>query len=180
MAGKLTGFVVEVGASIDRGGRLGQIDDRDGYKLKVQIDEFYLGRVDIGQRATATHNGSDYELSITKIYPQVNGGQFEVDMAFTEQPESLRRGQTLQLRLTLGDNSDALLIPNGTFYQETGGAWVFVVTPDGSEAVRRDVRLGRRNTDFIEVVDGLAEGERVITSPYTSFSDMDRLVLDAH
>ena len=101
-------------------------------------------------------------------------------MAFTEQPESLRRGQTLQLRLTLGDNSDALLIPNGTFYQETGGAWVFVVTPDGSEAVRRDVRLGRRNTDFIEVVDGLAEGERVITSPYTSFSDMDRLVLDAH
>ncbi|MEM6808135.1 MAG: efflux RND transporter periplasmic adaptor subunit [Pseudomonadota bacterium] len=178
VAGKLTGFVVEVGVSIARGGRLGQIDDPDGYKLKVQIDEFYLGRVDIGQTATAQHNGQAHELAITKIYPQVNNGQFEVDMAFAGQPDDLRRGQTLQLRLTLGDNADAVLIPNGTFYQETGGAWVFVVAPNGGEAVRRSVRMGRRNTDFIEVLDGLEPGERVITSPYTSFSGMDRLVLD--
>ena len=178
VAGKLSGFNVEVGESIVRGGRLGQIDDPDTYKLNVRIDEFYLGRVDIGQTAVATHNGRDLELRIAKIYPQVNEGQFEVDMMFDEEPVGLRRGQTLQLRLTLGDNSDALLIPNGSFYQETGGNWVFVVSPNGAEAVKRTVRLGRRNTDFIEVLDGLEPGEQVITSPYTSFTSMDRLVLD--
>lgn len=178
VAGKLSGFNVEVGESIVRGGRLGQIDDPDTYKLNVRIDEFYLGRVDIGQTAIATHNGRDLELRIAKIYPQVNEGQFEVDMMFDEDPVGLRRGQTLQLRLTLGDNSDALLIPNGSFYQETGGNWVFVVSPNGAEAVKRTVRLGRRNTDFIEVLDGLEPGEQVITSPYTSFTSMDRLVLD--
>ena len=179
VAGKLSGFDVEIGESIVRGGRLGQIDDPDAYKLNARIDEFYLGRVDIGQTATATHDGRELDLQVAKIYPQVNDGQFEVDMAFDEEPEGLRRGQTLQLRLTLGDNSDAVLIPNGSFYQETGGNWVFVVAPDGSEAIRRTVRLGRRNTDFIEVLDGLDPGERVITSPYTSFTGMDRLVLDA-
>ncbi len=179
VAGKLSGFDVEVGESIVRGGRLGQIDDPDTYKLNARIDEFYLGRVDIGQTATATHNGRELDLQVAKIYPQVNDGQFEVDMAFDKEPEGLRRGQTLQLRLTLGDNSDAVLIPNGSFYQETGGNWVFVVAPDGSEAIRRTVRLGRRNTDYIEVLDGLEPGERVITSPYTSFTGMDRLVLNA-
>jgi HlyD family secretion protein len=99
-------------------------------------------------------------------------------MVFAAQPEGLRRGQTLQTRLTLGDNTDAVLIPNGAFYQETGGNWVFVVTPDGSEAVKRNVRLGRRNSDYIEVLDGLEPGERVITSPYTSFVGMDRLSLN--
>ncbi len=179
VAGKLSGFDVEIGESIVRGGRLGQIDDPDGYKLNARIDEFYLGRVDIGQTATAAHNGRNLDLEVVKIYPQVNEGQFEVDMAFDEEPDGLRRGQTLQLRLTLGDNSDAILIPNGAFYQETGGNWVFVVAPDGSEAIRRTVRLGRRNTDYIEVLDGLEPGERVVTSPYTSFTGMDRLVLDA-
>jgi HlyD family secretion protein len=179
VAGKLSGFNVEVGESIVRGGRLGQIDDPDTYKLNVRIDEFYLGRVDIGQTAVATHNGRDLEMRIAKIYPQVNEGQFEVDMMFDEEPVGLRRGQTLQLRLTLGDNADALLIPNGSFYQETGGNWVFVVAPDGTEAVKRTVRLGRRNTDFIEVLDGLEPGERVITSPYTSYAGMDRLTLDS-
>jgi HlyD family secretion protein len=177
VAGKLSGFNVEIGQSIERGGRLGQIDDPDAFKLNVRIDEFYLGRVDLGQSAVATHNGRDLELTIAKIYPQVRDGQFEVDMVFADEPVGLRRGQTLQLRLTLGDNSDAVLIPNGSFYQETGGSWIFVVSPDETEAVRRSVRLGRRNTDFIEVLDGLEPGEKVITSPYTSYSDMDRLVL---
>ncbi len=176
--GKLSGFNIEIGQSIERGGRLGQIDDPDGYKLNVQIDEFYLGRVDIGQVATAEHGRDEYDLRITKIYPQVNNGQFEVDMLFDAEPGDLRRGQTMQVRLTLGDNSDALLIPNGSFYQETGGSWIFVVSPDGAEAVKRNVRLGRRNTDFIEVLDGLEPGERVITSPYTSYVGMDRLTLD--
>jgi HlyD family secretion protein len=179
VAGKLSGFNVEVGESIERGGRLGQIDDPDTYKLNVRIDEFYLGRVDIGQTAVATHNGRDLELRIAKIYPQVNEGQFEVDMMFDEEPAGLRRGQTLQLRLTLGDNTNAVLIPNGSFYQETGGNWVFVVSPNGAEAVKRPVRLGRRNTDFIEVLDGLEPGEQVITSPYTSYVGTDRLMLDS-
>ncbi len=99
-------------------------------------------------------------------------------MTFDEEPTGLRRGQTLQLKLTLGDNADALLIPNGSFYQETGGNWIFVVSTDGTEAVKRTVRLGRRNTDFIEVLDGLEPGEEVITSPYTNYVGMDRLTLD--
>ena len=176
--GKLSGFSIEVGQSIARGGRLGQIDDPDGYKLSVNIDEYYLGRVDLQQAAVATHSNRDLDLRVAKIYPQVNNGQFEVDMTFGDEPVGLRRGQTLQVKLTLGDNSDALLIPNGSFYQETGGNWVFVVSADGTEAVKRTVRLGRRNTDFIEVLDGLEAGERVVTSPYTSYVGMDRLSID--
>jgi HlyD family secretion protein len=152
--------------------------DPEGYKLNVSIDEYYLGRVDIGQVAVAQHNGRDLDLTVTKIYPQVNNGQFQVDMSFDDEPVGLRRGQTLQLRLTLGDNSDAVLIPNGSFYQETGGNWVFVVASDGTEAVKRTVRLGRRNTDFIEVLDGIEPGERVVTSPYTSYVGLDRLSIN--
>jgi HlyD family secretion protein len=177
VAGKLSGFNIEIGQSIMRGGRLGQIDDPDGYKLNVRIDEYYLGRVDLQLVATAEHNGRDLDLHVSKIYPQVKEGQFEVDMLFDEDPVGLRRGQTLQVRLTLGDNTDATLIPNGSFYQDTGGNWVFVVSPDGSEAIKRSVRLGRRNQNFIEVLDGLEPGETVITSPYTSFVGMDRLSL---
>jgi len=178
VSGKLSGFNIEVGESIVRGGRLGQVDDPDGYKLNVQIDEFYLGRVDLQQVAVAEHGNRSYELQVSKIYPQVNNGQFEVDMIFDQEPADMRRGQTLQLKLTLGDNADAMLIPNGSFYQETGGNWIFVVSPDGTEAVKRPVRLGRRNTEFIEVLDGLEPGEKVITSPYTSYVGMDRLTLD--
>lgn len=178
ITGKLSGFNIEVGQSIERGGRLGQIDDPDGFKLNVRIDEYYLGRVDLQQVAVAEHNNRNFDMEIAKIYPQVKDGQFEVDMTFSEDPVGLRRGQTLQLHLTLGDNTGALLIPNGSFYQETGGNWIFVVSPDGSEAIKRPVRLGRRNTSFIEVLDGLEAGERVITSPYTSYTGMDRLSLD--
>ena len=178
VSGKLSGFNIEVGQSIVRGGRLGQIDDPNGYKLNVQIDEFYLGRVDLQQVATAEHSRDTYDLRIAKIYPQVNNGQFDVDMVFEEDPVGLRRGQTMQVKLTLGDNADAILIPNGSFYQETGGSWIFVVSADGTEAVKRTVRLGRRNTEFIEVLDGLEPGEKVITSPYTSYVGMDRLTLD--
>jgi HlyD family secretion protein len=177
--GKLSGFNIEIGQSIARGGRLGQIDDPYGYKLNVSIDEYYLGRVDLQQVATATHNGRELELVVAKIYPQVKDGQFEVDMTLDRDATGLRRGQTMPLQLTLGDNSAAVLIPNGSFYQDTGGNWIFVVSPDGSEAVRRPVRLGRRNTEFIEVLDGLEPGERVITSPYTSYTEMERLSLDS-
>ena len=174
VAGKLSGFNVEVGQSIGRGERLGQIDTPNDYKVTAFIDEFYLGRVDIGQAASF----QEYDLLISKIYPQVQNGQFEVDFNFVDkQPADIRRGQTLQTRLTLGDASKALLIPNGAFYQDTGGNWIFVVTPDETEAVRRTVRLGRRNNQYIEVLDGLEVGEKVVTSPYTSYQDMQRLSL---
>ncbi len=178
--GKLSGFNVEVGQSISRGGRLGQIDDPDRYKLTANIDEFYLGRVDIGQQAIYERGGDSYGMRIAKIYPQVANGQFEVDFVFegNEQPDGIRRGQTLQTKLTLGDATDAVLIPNGAFFQDTGGNWVFVVSAAGDQAIKRPVRLGRRNSRYIEVLDGLEIGERVVTSPYTSFVDMDRLKLD--
>jgi len=178
VAGKLSGFNIEIGQSIERGGRLGQIDDPDAYKLNVQIDEYYLGRVDLQQSAIAENNRREFNLQVTKVYPQVNAGKFEVDMMFDADPVGLRRGQTMQLRLQLGDNSSAILIPNGSFYQETGGNWIFVVSADGSEAIKRSVKLGRRNTEFIEVLDGLEPGEKVITSPYTSYVGMDRLTLN--
>lgn len=180
VSGKLSGFNAEIGQSIERGGRLGQVDDPEGYKLNVRIDEYYLGRVDLQQKGTLERNGKTYELQVSKIYPQVNNGQFEVDMVFEDIPGSLRRGQTMQIKLTLGDTSVARLIPNGAFYQETGGNWLFVVAPGSEEAIKRTVQLGRRNTDFIEVLDGLEPGERVITSPYSGYVGMDRLALSAN
>ncbi len=117
-------------------------------------------------------------MRVSKIYPQVRNGAFEIDLQFVgQEPAALQRGQTVQIRLTLGDPAPALLIPNGAFYNETGGNWVFVVSPDGGSAVKRQVRLGRRNADFIEVLEGLDPGERVITSPYTGFAERDRLDL---
>lgn len=173
--GTLSGFNIEVGQSIGRGERLGQIDTPNDYKVTAFIDEFYLGRVDIGQQASY----DDYQMLVSKIYPQVQNGQFEVDFKFTQQqPADIRRGQTIQTKLTLGDASEALLIPNGAFYQDTGGNWVFVVTQDGQQAVRRTVRLGRRNSRFIEVIEGLEVGEKIVTSPYTSYQDMALLKLN--
>lgn len=173
--GKLSGFNVEVGQSISQGERLGQIDTPDDYKLTAFIDEFYVSRVDIGQQASYLN----YPLVVSKVYPQIQNGQFEVDFKFVgEQPDDIRRGQTIQTKLTLGDASEALLIPNGAFYQDTGGNWVFVVDQSSQQAIRREVRLGRRNNQFIEVIEGLEENERVVTSPYTSYQEMSALKLD--
>jgi HlyD family secretion protein len=172
VAGKLSGFNVEIGQSIARGERLGQIDTPNDNKLTAFIDEFYLGRVDIGQQAKY----QDYTLVISKIYPQVQNGQFEVDFKFlSKQPQGIRRGQTIQVKLTLGDASNAKLIPNGAFFQDTGGKWIFVVSQDGNQAIKRNVRLGRRNNQYIEVIEGLELGEEVVTSPYSSYQDMQRL-----
>jgi HlyD family secretion protein len=177
--GQLTAFSIQVGQSMNRGERLGQIDSAGRNKLVAQVDEFYLGRVEAGQTATADWGGKSYRLKVAKIYPQVRNGTFEVDFHFIgAEPADLQRGQTLQTKLTLGDPAPALLIPNGAFYNETGGSWVFVVTPDGRKSVKRQVRLGRRNADHIEVLEGLDPGESVITSPYTGFADKDRLDLE--
>ena len=179
-SGQLTSFSIQVGQSVDRGERLGQIDTA-GNKLVAQVDEYYLGRVAEGQMATAEWGGNTYRLKVAKIYPQVRNGSFEVDFHFVgAAPSDLQRGQALQTRLVLSDPTEALLIPDGAFYNETGGNWIFVVTPDGTEAVKRQVRLGRRNANFVEVLEGLEPGERVLTSPYTGFAERDRLELEAN
>jgi len=179
VSGQITAFSIQVGQSLNRGERLGQVDSAGRNKLVASVDEFYLGRVQPGQTATVESGGKTYRAKVAKIYPQVKNGVFEADLNFVgPEPPSLNRGQTLQAKLTLGDPAPALLIPNGAFYNETGGAWVFVVEPDGDGAVKRKVRLGRRNADYIEVLEGLEPGERVITSPYTGFADKDRLDLE--
>ncbi|MBN1903997.1 MAG: efflux RND transporter periplasmic adaptor subunit [Deltaproteobacteria bacterium] len=176
IAGKLSGFDAEVGQNIMPGVRIGQIDIPDKFKLQADIDEFYINRVDIGQSVAYQHNGKDYKAEIKKIYPQVKDGKFQVDIEFSDkEPPALRRGQTLQAKLTLGDESEAVLIPNGSFYQDTGGNWIFVVTKDGVEAVKRSIRLGRRNSSYIEVVEGLQSGEQVVTSSYSGFPEIDKL-----
>jgi len=178
VTGKLSGFSIQIGQSLQRGERIGQIDSPGRNKLQAGVDEFYLGRVQVGQSASVDWNGKTFRARVMKIYPQVQNGQFQVDLQFLgEEPQGVQRGQTLQAKLTLGDPAPAKLIPNGAFYNESGGAYVFVVAPDGNGAVKRQVRLGRRNPDFIEVLDGLDAGERVITSPYTGFADKDRLDL---
>jgi HlyD family secretion protein len=179
VSGQLTAFSIQVGQSLNRGERLGQVDSAGRNKLVASVDEYYLGRVQPGQTATVDSGGKTYRAKVAKIYPQVKNGVFEADLHFVgAEPPALNRGQTLQAKLTLGDPAPALLIPNGAFYNETGGAWVFVVAPGGGEAVKRNVRLGRRNADYIEVLEGLEPGERVITSPYTGFADKDRLDLE--
>lgn len=178
VAGQLTAFSIQVGQSFARGERLGQVDSAGRVKLRAQVDEFYLGRVTPGQRAEAQIGARTYPLRLAKIYPQVRGGAFEVDLQFEGgEPRDLQRGQTVQLRLALGEPEPALLLPVGPFYADTGGGWVFVVDAAGREAVKRRVQLGRRNADAVEVLDGLAPGERVITSSYAGFAERDRLDL---
>lgn len=176
VTGQLSGFTLQVGQSMGRGERLGQIDSPGRNKLLAGVDEFYLGRVQVGQRATVDVAGKSYDLKVIKIYPTVRNGEFEIDLAFTgDEPTGIQRGQTIQTKLTLGDPTPATLIPAGSFYNDTGGNWVFVVAPDGDTAEKRNVRLGRRNSQFIEVLDGLQPGEKVVTSPYTGLTDKDVL-----
>ncbi len=181
VSGQLTAFSIQLGQSMSRGERIGQIDSVGRSKLVASVDEYYLGRVAPNQTASIDWNGKAYALRVAKIYPQVKNGAFEVDLVFTGgEPANLQRGQTMQAKLTLSDPAPARLIPNGAFYNDTGGSWVFVVAPDGRSADKRNVRLGRRNGDFIEVLDGLDRGERVVTSPYTGLVDKTRLDLSAN
>lgn len=178
VSGQLTSLDAEIGQSKSRGEPLGQIDDMDAYKLTVQIDEFYVTRTHVGQYGEFTLMGQPYELRIAKIYPEIVNGQFQVDMEFVaDMPANLRRGQTLQLRVQLGDASDALLLPRGGFFQDTGGNWAFVVNESGETALRRDIRLGRRNPEYFEVLEGLEEGDQVITSEYAAYGDIERIIL---
>jgi HlyD family secretion protein len=178
VTGQLSGFEVQLGQAVQQGERLGQVDSAGADKLQADVDEFYLGRVSIGQRATADVNGRTYRLKVSKVYPQVRNGQFQVDLVFDgPEPRDMQRGQTVQAKLTVGDSSRALLIPNGAFFEDTGGKWVFVVDRSGRSATRREVQLGRRNADFVEVLGGLKPGERVITSSYSGLTDKNHLTI---
>jgi HlyD family secretion protein len=180
VTGQLSGFEIQLGQSLQQGQRIGQIDSAGADKLQADVDEYYLGRVAVGQTATADVNGRTYRLKVAKVYPQVRNGQFQIDLLFDRaEPTSVQRGQTVQAKLTLGDSSKAVLIPNGAFFNDTGGNWVFVVDKRGNSATKREVKLGRRNADFIEVLDGLSPGERVVTSSYSGLVDKDRLTFSS-
>jgi HlyD family secretion protein len=176
--GQLTSLDAEIGQNKNKGERLGQIDVMSGYKVRVDVDEHYLSRVVIGLMGEASFAGKTYKLKITKIYSQVNNGRFQVDMQFADAvPEGIRRGQTLQIRLALSDETRALLLAKGGFYQQTGGNWVFKLDSDGSTAYKVDVQLGRQNPDYYEVISGLKPGDKVVTSSYENFGNMQELVL---
>jgi HlyD family secretion protein len=174
--GHLTALNAEVGQSKAPGTVLGQVDSLDRFKLSAQVDEFYLGRVALGQAALFTSEGRDYKANIAKIYPQVSNGTFRIDLHFENpNPQGIHTGQAIDIRLELGRAATAKMLPNGPFYQETGGNWVFVVAPDGRYATRRIVRLGRRNPEHVEVLDGLQTGEKVIVSGYEAFQKIQRV-----
>jgi HlyD family secretion protein len=179
-SGQLTSMNAEIGESKARGERLGQIDDVDRFKAVALVNEFYLNRVRVGQQTLLKVNGREYRLEVSKIYPEVQASQFEVDFRFIgDAPPDIRRGQTLQMRLVLGDTTErATLLANGPFFNDTGGAWVFILDPDGKVATRRTVQLGRRNPSTIEVEAGLVPGDEVIISSYANFIDVDRLFVD--
>ncbi len=176
--GVLTALDAHVGEEKTRGQHLGQIDRDAGFKVTIGVDEFYLARVNPGQRVAVTIDGMPGALVVSKIYPQVKDGKFEIDLAWDGAvPRGLRRGQAVQGKLELGDDAAAVVLPAGPFLEATGGAWVFVVEQDGASAVRRQVRLGRRTTETVEVLSGLHPGDRVVTSDYTGLDRIDRLAL---
>jgi HlyD family secretion protein len=176
--GQLTSLDAERGQNKNKGERLGQIDVLSGYKVRVDIDEHYISRVFIGLMGEASFAGKDYKLKITKVYTQVNNGRFQVDMMFEDKaPEGIRRGQTLQIRLALSDETQALLLAKGGFYQQTGGTWVFKLSSDGKTAYRVNITLGRQNPDYYEVLNGLNQGDKVVVSSYENYGDMQELVL---
>ncbi|MBO9152687.1 efflux RND transporter periplasmic adaptor subunit [Chitinophaga sp. GCM10012297] len=174
--GQLSSINVEVGTSIQAGENIGQIDDLDGFKMRAEVDEHYISRVFAGLKASFEFNGKANEMEITKVYPEVKNGRFEVDMNFVKAaPEGIRRGQSSPVRLELGKSSEALLLPAGGFFSDTGGNWVYVVEKGGKRAIKRKISLGRKNPVYFEVLEGLNEGDQVITSSYENFGEKEVL-----
>jgi HlyD family secretion protein len=174
--GQLTALDAEVGQSKAQGAVLGQVNSADRFKITAQVDEFYLSHMSPGQESLFNIDGHDLRAKVAKVYPQVINGTFKVDLYFEgDAPRDIHVGQAIDLKVELGGSSRALLVANGPFYQDTGGNWAFVVAPDGSYAQRRNIRLGRRNPDYVEVVDGLKPGEKVVVSGYEGFQKMDRI-----
>ena len=175
--GELGLLDVVLGQSISAGTKVGQINNLDSYKIEAQIDEHYIDRVSAGLSASFERQNESYDAVIRKVYPEVREGKFKADFKFSgEQPANIRTGQTYYLNLQLGQPEKAILIPRGTFYQKTGGKWIYVVSPEGGKAVKREIRIGRQNPQFYEVLEGLEAGEKVITSGYDNFGDNEVLV----
>lgn len=176
--GQLGFLDAEIGQNIGQGERIGQINVLTDFKIEADIDEHYIDRVKRDLNATFERNGVEYELRLRKVYPEVRSGRFKVDLVFTgSKPENIRAGQSYNIKLQLGESSDALLLPKGSFFQSTGGQWIFVVNPAGGEALRRDIRIGKQNSRYYEVLEGLEPGEKVITSNYSSFGEAKKIVL---
>ncbi len=176
--GELASLNPEIGEVIMYGTRIGTVNILDSYKLRVEIDEHYIARVNRGLVGDCDFAGVPYPGKITKIYPEVQNGRFYVDMEFTENiPGAIRIGQTSRIKLELGESKQAVLIPRGGFYQSTGGQWVFVIDESGEFAYRRDISIGRQNPRYYEVLSGLEPGEQVIISSYDTFGDVDKLIL---
>jgi len=177
--GQLTALDAEIGQSKQKGERLGQIDVISGYKVRADIDEHYISRIFNGQRGKFSFNGEDFELEIKKVYTQVSNGRFQVDMHFVDGvPENIRRGQSLQIKLALSQEKEAVLVSKGGFFQQTGGNWIFKLSEDGETAYKTSIRLGSQNTEYYEVLEGIEPGEKVITSSYSNFGDIEELVLN--
>jgi len=176
--GELGLLDVELGQSIQPGQMIGQINDLSDYKVQAQIDEHYIDRVRQGLTATFTRGDKQYQLQVRKVYPEVREGKFRCDFVFRgERPENIRTGQTYYIDLELGQPEQAVVIPRGTFFQTTGGQWIFVLDKNGSKAYRRNIRIGRQNPQYYEVLEGLEPGERVVTSGYEAFKDNEVLVI---
>ena len=175
--GELGLLDVVLGQSVGAGSKIGQINNLDSYKIEAQIDEHYIDRIMPGLEATFERQSERYQAQIRKVYPEVRDGKFKADFKFMEQqPDNIRSGQTYYLNLQLGQPVEAVLIPRGAFYQKTGGKWIYVLSSDGSKATRRDIRIGRQNPQYYEVVEGLEAGERVITSSSDNFGESEVLV----
>lgn len=175
--GELGLLDVVLGQSIAAGTKIGQINSVGTYKVEAQIDEHYIDRVVAGLEATFERQGETYSTVIRKVYPEVRDGKFKADFKFGgEQPDNIRAGQTYYLNLQLGQPEEAVIIPRGTFYQKTGGKWIYVVNKEGTKAVKREIRIGRQNPQYYEVLEGLEPGEKVITSGYDTYGDSDVLV----
>lgn len=178
ISGELGLLDVELGQSVAAGAKIGQINNLDSYKIEAQIDEHYIDRVAPGLEATFERQNEKYSSVIRKVYPEVRDGKFKADFRFEgQQPENIRTGQTYYLNLQLGQSAEAILIPRGSFYQNTGGKWVYVLNADGTKATKRSVRIGRQNPQYYEVLEGLAPGDKVIISTYDSFGDKDELLI---
>jgi RND family efflux transporter, MFP subunit len=178
VSGQLGLLEVEIGQTISTGGRIGQISVLSDYKVEAQIDEHYIDRIKEGLDATFERQNTNFALRVRKVYPEVRDKQFKVDLVFEgERPDNIRAGQTYYINLQLGQPADAILIPRGAFYQTTGGQWIFVLTADGSRAVRRNITIGRQNPNYYEVTSGLDAGEKVITSSYDTYRETQELIL---
>jgi HlyD family secretion protein len=178
VAGQLTSLDAEVGETKINGDRLGQIDVLSGYKIRADIDEHYITRIFTGLTGDFTIGDSTYKVKVKKVYTQVVNNTFQVDLSFVGKvPSNIRRGQTLQLRLALSDETQAVLLPRGGFFEQTGGNWIFKLDPSGTKAYRVNIQLGRQDPDYYEVLSGLSPGDKVVTSGYENFGDMQELVL---